>query len=176
MRAGIDRKRVLIEVGSDMVASITSPCVGLCSTTLGDPVCRGCQRGDVEILDWFGLSGEEREARMAELDALRETVAGRFLQVVDAECLEAQLLRYRIRFRPEQPALSRAVELLRVGRTRIQDLSRYGLVPGEAALGLDVAELHARLSQALTEAAECRQAQQQAHSNRVSLVVPPEST
>ncbi|MCE9666027.1 DUF1289 domain-containing protein [Halomonas sp. M5N1S17] len=159
-----------------MAASITSPCVGLCSTTLGDPVCRGCQRGDVEILDWFGLSGDEREARMAELDALRETVAGRFLQVVDAECLEAQLLRYRIRFRPEQPALSRAVELLRVGRTRIQDLSRYGLVPGEAALGLDVAELHARLSQALTEAAECRQAQQQAHSNRVSLVVPPKST
>ncbi|RCV89414.1 DUF1289 domain-containing protein [Billgrantia montanilacus] len=159
-----------------MAASITSPCVGLCSTTLGDPVCRGCQRGDNEILDWFGLSGDEREARMAELDALRDAVAGRFLRVVDPELLEAQLQRHGIRFRPEQPALSRAVELLRVGRTRIQALPRYGLVPVEAALGLDVAELHARLSQALAEAAECRQAQQQAHRNRVSLVVPPEST
>lgn len=144
-----------------MAASITSPCVGLCSTTLGDPVCRGCQRGDDEILDWFGLTGDEREARMAELDALREAVAGRFLRVVDAQCLEAQLLRYRIRFRPEQPALSRAVELLRVGRTRIQALPRYGLEPCEEAIGLDVAELHASISQALTEAAESRRAAQQ---------------
>ncbi|RDB41804.1 DUF1289 domain-containing protein [Halomonas sp. DQ26W] len=143
-----------------MVGSITSPCVGLCSTTLGDPVCRGCQRGDGEILDWFGLSDEQRNARMAELDALRVTVAGRFLKVVDAECLEAQLLRHRIRFRSDQPALSRAVELLRVGRTRIQSLSRYGLVASESAQGIDVAELHLRLNQALTEAAKYRQAQQ----------------
>ncbi|MCH4563681.1 DUF1289 domain-containing protein [Halomonas sp. EGI 63088] len=141
-----------------MGATITSPCVGLCSTTLGDRVCRGCQRGDDEICDWFGLSAAERAERMAELDALREAVAGRFLRLVDAECLEAQLERHRIRVRPEQPPLSRAVELLRVGRERIRDLARYGLAPRAAFADLEASELHARLSLALADAAEQRRA------------------
>ncbi len=140
-----------------MAGRIASPCVGLCSTTVGDRVCRGCQRIDDEIRDWPALEGEARERRMAELDALREAVAGRHLRVVDAEALEAQLVRHRIRFRAEQPPLSRAVELLRVGRDRIRDLSRYGLVPVEP---LDAAALHARLAADLLAAAEARRESQ----------------
>lgn len=133
---------------------ITSPCVGLCSTTLGDRVCRGCQRVDGEIRDWPALSGEQRQRRMAELDRLRAEVAGRFLEVVDPESLEAQLRRHRIRFRDEQPPLSRAVELLRVGRGRIRDLSRYGLASRD---GEDAAALHERITAELLAAAERRQ-------------------
>ncbi|WP_404297386.1 DUF1289 domain-containing protein [Halomonas sp.] len=138
------------------MSAIASPCVGLCSTTLGDRICRGCQRTDAEIRDWFGLAGDERAARIDALDALREAVAGRYLRLVDAAALEAQLKRHRIRFRPDQPGLSRAVELLRVGRERIQALSRYGLVQTGPGEGLDVVELHARLAAELNEAAEAR--------------------
>jgi uncharacterized protein len=138
------------------MSAIASPCVGLCSTTLGDRTCRGCQRSDAEIRDWFALVSDERAARMAELDALREAVAGRYLRLVDAAALEAQLRRHRIRFRPEQPGLSRAVELLRVGRERIQELARYGLAPVGQGEGLAAAELHARLAAELNEAAEAR--------------------
>lgn len=134
-------------------AAIASPCVGLCSTTLGDRVCRGCQRADTEIRDWFGFDAAERARRMAELDALRETVAGRYLRLVDAVALDDRLRRHRIRFREEQPGLSRAVELLRVGRERIRDLARYGLAPQMSAEGLTVAELHARIAAELAEAA-----------------------
>ncbi|MDR9440401.1 MAG: DUF1289 domain-containing protein [Halomonas sp.] len=134
---------------------ISSPCVGLCSTTLGDRVCRGCQRVDSEIRDWPALSGEQRHRRMAELDRLRAEVAGRFLEVIDPASLEAQLRRHRIRFRDEQPPLSRAVELLRVGRGRIRDLSCYGLAGGD---GEDVARLHERITADLLDAAERRQA------------------
>lgn len=136
-----------------MAGRIASPCVGLCSTTVGDRVCRGCQRIDDEIRDWPALDGEARERRMTELDALRVEVAGRHLSVVDAAALEAQLVRHRIRFRADQPPLSRAVELLRVGRDRIRDLSRYGLAPVEP---LDAATLHARLAADLLDAAEAR--------------------
>ena len=138
------------------MSAIGSPCVGLCSTTLGDSICRGCQRSDAEIRDWFGLTGDQRAARILELDALREAVAGRYLRLVDGAALEAQLKRHRIRFRPDQPGLSRAVELLRVGRERIQELSRYGLAPVGQGEGLAVAELHARLAAELHEAAEAR--------------------
>ncbi|MCE8021253.1 DUF1289 domain-containing protein [Halomonas sp. MCCC 1A11036] len=145
-----------------MCARIASPCVGLCSTTLGDPVCRGCQRTDDEIGEWMALPAEQRDSRMAELDGLRERVAGRLLRVDDEARLEAQLKRHRIRFRPEQPPLSRAVELLRVGRDRIRDLQRYGLAPLEGAVGLTAAELHERLSARLLEEASRRRRELQA--------------
>lgn len=44
---------------------IQSPCVGLCSTTVGDRVCRGCQRTEDEIRDWFVLDAEARAAAHA---------------------------------------------------------------------------------------------------------------
>ncbi|WP_444984241.1 DUF1289 domain-containing protein [Halomonas mongoliensis] len=138
------------------MGAIASPCVGLCSTTLGDRTCRGCQRADTEIRDWFGLDADTRRARMAELDALREAVAGRYLRLVDAKVLEAQLSRHRIRFRPEQPGLSRAVELLRVGREQIRELARYGLAPAGEGEGLALPELHARLAAELRAAADAR--------------------
>lgn len=139
-----------------MTQRIASPCVGLCSTTVGDRVCRGCQRNDSEIRDWFGYSDAERQTRMEELDALRERVAGEFLHVHDAAMLQAQMERHRIRFRRDQPALSRAVELLRVGRSRIRDLTRYGLQPHGKGMHLSADELHEAINRALLEQAECR--------------------
>ncbi|TDO13970.1 MULTISPECIES: DUF1289 domain-containing protein [Halomonas] len=133
---------------------IISPCVGLCSTSLGDRVCRGCQRIDSEIRDWSALSAGQRQRCMVELDELRGEVAGRYLQVIDAKRLEAQLRRHRIRFREEQPPLSRAVELLRVGRGRIRELARYGLAGRD---GEDAACLHERIITDLLAAAERRQ-------------------
>ncbi|MCK2043903.1 DUF1289 domain-containing protein [Chromohalobacter sp. TMW 2.2308] len=132
---------------------IQSPCVGLCSTTVGDRVCRGCQRTEDEIRDWFTLDAEARAARMQALDALRVRVASRLLHVDDPACLEAQLIRHRIRFRSDQPSLSRAVELLRVGRTRMQDLSRYGLRRHASVALYTPDALYAALQEALTQEA-----------------------
>lgn len=139
--------------GNGMSERVSSPCVGLCSTTLGDSVCRGCQRSDADIAGWSGLTSEQRRARMHALDRLREQVAARFLRIVDAERLAAQMTRHRVRFRPEQPPLSRAIELLRVGRDRMRDLSRYGLEAQDVAAGWSIAELHERLSEALLQEA-----------------------
>jgi len=38
-----------------------SPCIGTCSTTVGDIQCRGCGRTVEEIRDWSSLSQSERE-------------------------------------------------------------------------------------------------------------------
>lgn len=141
-----------------MQRRIVSPCVGLCSTTLGDDICRGCQRHDGEIREWFALADEERESRMLALDALRAQVAGQYLCVVDSTILEEQMRRHRIRFRPEQPALSRAVELLRVGRQRIRDLARYGLEPVGEACNMTPVALYDAIGTALKEAARRRRA------------------
>jgi hypothetical protein len=36
------------------------PCVGHCTTVLGDDVCRSCLRTFEEVINWPALSDEER--------------------------------------------------------------------------------------------------------------------
>jgi predicted Fe-S protein YdhL (DUF1289 family) len=47
---------------SDYRPEITaqSPCIGVCSTALGDDVCLGCHRTLDEITRWLLLSDEQR--------------------------------------------------------------------------------------------------------------------
>lgn len=42
--------------------SAESPCIGHCTTVLGDDVCRNCLRTFDEITRWVGMSEEERRA------------------------------------------------------------------------------------------------------------------
>lgn len=39
-----------------------SPCIGICSTVLGDEVCRGCGRTFDEVLNWHQYSDEQKRA------------------------------------------------------------------------------------------------------------------
>ena len=39
----------------------STPCLGICSTTFGDEVCKGCKRFAHEIVGWTKYSLEERE-------------------------------------------------------------------------------------------------------------------
>ncbi|HEX4911579.1 MAG TPA: DUF1289 domain-containing protein [Permianibacter sp.] len=46
-----------------------SPCIGVCSTVLGDEICRGCGRSFEEVLNWHQFSDEQKRAinrRLAE--------------------------------------------------------------------------------------------------------------
>ena len=38
----------------------TTPCLGICTTTFGDQVCKGCKRFSHEIVGWTRFSMEER--------------------------------------------------------------------------------------------------------------------
>ncbi|MEL0305883.1 MAG: DUF1289 domain-containing protein, partial [Halieaceae bacterium] len=41
---------------------IRTPCIGVCSTGVGDVVCRGCKRFAHEVIDWNGYSPEQKQA------------------------------------------------------------------------------------------------------------------
>ena len=38
-----------------------TPCIGICSTTYGDLVCRGCKRFSHEIVGWNGYTNAQRD-------------------------------------------------------------------------------------------------------------------
>ena len=53
-------------------ATSESPCIGHCTTVLGDDVCRSCLRTFEEVTNWVLMSEDERYAvnyRIAELAA-----------------------------------------------------------------------------------------------------------
>jgi len=60
-----------------------TPCVGICSTTYGDLVCRGCKRFAHEIVQWNGYDGEQQERVWQRLLELRNAVVEQHLQVAD---------------------------------------------------------------------------------------------
>mgnify|MGYP006200948357 CR=1 FL=1 len=45
-----------------------TPCIGTCSTTYGDLVCRGCKRFNFEVINWNRYSEEEKLAVMGRID------------------------------------------------------------------------------------------------------------
>ena len=62
-----------------------TPCIGVCSTTYGDLVCRGCKRFAHEVVGWNGFEESQRALvwqRLGQL--LRESVAA--CVAVEDEC------------------------------------------------------------------------------------------
>lgn len=45
-----------------LVITADSPCIGHCTTVLGDDVCRSCLRTFEEVSRWLEMSDEERRA------------------------------------------------------------------------------------------------------------------
>ncbi|MEM7079839.1 MAG: DUF1289 domain-containing protein [Pseudomonadota bacterium] len=58
-----------------------TPCVGICSTTYGDLVCRGCRRFAHEIVQWNGYDMDQREQIWQRLEHQRDAVVGQLLMV-----------------------------------------------------------------------------------------------
>lgn len=135
--------------------AVRTPCIGMCSTTYGDLVCRGCRRFSHEIIDWNRYHDDQKRAVWARLNALRDQVVEGRLSVVDPARLDEKLAMHRIPFDASASAPSRAYLLLRRGARHIQRLDAYGLevLPEYADLSLpELRDLIDRDLQALAEA------------------------
>ena len=60
-----------------------TPCVGICSTTYGDLVCRGCKRFAHEIVQWNSYAPQQQERVWQRLGELRDAVVLHHLQISD---------------------------------------------------------------------------------------------
>lgn len=68
-----------------------TPCIGICSTTFGDLVCRGCKRFAHEIVGWNGYADEQRSAVWDRLLLLRAGATRQVVEIVDGDRLAAML-------------------------------------------------------------------------------------
>lgn len=60
-----------------------TPCIGICSTTYGDLVCRGCKRFAHEIVQWNAFDTGQRQAVWRRLLELRAGAVRSVLEIRD---------------------------------------------------------------------------------------------
>ena len=65
-----------------------TPCVGICSTTFGDLVCRGCQRYAHEIVQWNGYDEDQHQQVWQRLKGLRDQVLAQMVFCANAQCFK----------------------------------------------------------------------------------------
>ena len=110
-----------------MQTRVPTPCVGLCSTTYGDSVCRGCKRFAHEIVDWNRYDDIQKAAVLARLTQLMSEVFSRYVLVTDAGMLKHALDSHGLRYRKDQPPECWAYDLFRQTRGQFARLADLGL-------------------------------------------------
>lgn len=121
-----------------------TPCIGICSTTYGDLVCRGCKRFAHEIVQWNGFDQDQRRVVWERLLELRAGAVATLVRVTDEAQLREQAGRVGLGSSDDQDASNLLYEVLqrlqwRDGGPGLDELG-VTLVSDEAA-GLGPEEL-----------------------------------
>jgi predicted Fe-S protein YdhL (DUF1289 family) len=101
--------------------------VGICSTTYGDLVCRGCKRYSHEIVQWNAFAEEQRGLVWERLLELREGAVLAELAIDDAQTLGERAEALRIQDAAGFSAGNLAYEVLRRTARRLSTLAEIGL-------------------------------------------------
>lgn len=106
--------------------TVKTPCIGVCSTGIGDSVCRGCKRFTHEVIHWNGYTEEEKAHIIRRLDVLlSQVIYGKFA-IDNPALLEQGLKHQHIRYDPIASPSTWLFTLLKAGATQIKDLTVFG--------------------------------------------------
>ena len=98
----------------------STPCLGICSTTYGDDVCRGCKRFIHEVINWNSYSNDEKEIVNSRLEEFKVTILSHRFKVTDAELLSSKLKEHAINFNDALDPITWIFDLLRAYSSIIQ--------------------------------------------------------
>ena len=104
----------------------STPCLGICSTTYGDNVCRGCKRFIQEVINWNSYSNDEKEIVNSRLEEFKVTILSHRFKVTDAELLSSKLKEHAINFNDALDPITWIFDLLRASSQDL-DLELFGL-------------------------------------------------
>lgn len=124
---------------------IPTPCVGICSTTYGDLVCRGCRRYLHEVIDWNRFSDADKRLIWQRLDALLEQVLPASFRIDNPILLGQRLEHYRIPYRSDGSPWTWLYALLKSTAKQMQDLSEFGVTRIDRS-PLSLAQLREKLN------------------------------
>ncbi len=105
----------------------STPCLGICSTTFGDEVCKGCKRFAHEIVSWTKYSEQEREIVNDRIEKFKITILQNRFKIVDSNLLATKLQEKAINYNHSLDPLTWIFDLFRAAGSQSFDLSEYGI-------------------------------------------------
>ena len=126
---------------------VRTPCIGVCSTGIGDNVCRGCKRFAHEVIDWNAYSEEQRRIIAERREGYLVNAVRSQLEIIDQNLLLTQLRHQQIRFNEDENPYCWVFELLRAGASQINDPSDYGLVRTPVSRGVPLVDVRRKIDE-----------------------------
>ncbi|SMF40681.1 hypothetical protein SAMN02745866_02638 [Alteromonadaceae bacterium Bs31] len=108
------------------MSAVKTPCIGVCSTGIGDSVCRGCKRFSHEVIAWNGYSNKEKQAVLSRIQLLLAQVVANKFVVFDSGRLLQQIQNQKIRINATANPYCWLFDLLKAGANQIHAMEEFG--------------------------------------------------
>ena len=104
-----------------------TPCIGVCSTSYGDHICRGCKRFSHEVTGWIKYSDTEKSLVNERLQKFKTTILEDKFTIIDPEKLKNKLKDANTSFNQELDPLCWVFDLFRTFTIEDIDLEEVGI-------------------------------------------------
>ena len=132
----------------------STPCIGICSTTFGDDVCKGCKRFSHEITNWGKFSTDERAVVNSRLEQFKTTILGEKFSISDSELFESKMNEFSINFNSSLDPITWIFDLLRASSNKDLNVNDFGVEILPAFSDLSLIELRDLINQEMLQLSE----------------------
>ena len=132
----------------------STPCIGICSTTFGDDVCKGCKRFSHEITNWGKFSTDERAVVNSRLEQFKTTILEEKFTISDSSHFESKMNEFSINFNSSLEPITWIFDLLRASSNKDLNLNDFGVEISPAFLDLSLIELRDLINQEMLQLSE----------------------
>ncbi len=132
----------------------STPCIGICSTTFGDDVCKGCKRFSHEITNWGKFSTDERAVVNSRLEQFKITILEEKFTISDSELFESKMNEFSINFNSSLEPITWIFDLLRASSNKDLNVNDFGIEILPAFSDLSLIELRDLINQEMLQLSE----------------------
>ena len=132
----------------------STPCIGICSTTFGDDVCKGCKRFSHEITNWGKFSTDERAVVNSRLEQFKTTILEEKFTISDSELFESKMNEFSINFNSSLDPITWIFDLLRASSSKDLNVNDFGVEILPAFSDLSLIELRDLINQEMLQLSE----------------------
>ena len=132
----------------------STPCIGICSTTFGDDVCKGCKRFSHEITNWGKFSTDERAVVNSRLEQFKTTILEEKFSISDSELFESKMNEFSINFNSSLESITWIFDLLRASSNKDLNVNDFGVEILPAFSDLSLIELRDLINQEMLQLSE----------------------
>jgi hypothetical protein len=132
----------------------STPCIGICSTTFGDDVCKGCKRFSHEITNWGKFSTDERAVVNSRLEQFKITILEEKFTISNSNLFESKMNEFSINFNSSLEPITWIFDLLRASSNKDLNVNDFGVEILPAFSDLSLIELRDLINQEMLQLSE----------------------